>query len=530
MSRNKIVIAAVALVVIIIASVLGYSYYQQQLAQIQQKEALRSTLYIGTTFPVAFLDGTGFGMTDNLICAQIYQGLVANDPVTQQIVPVLAESLPTVSSDGLTYTFHIRKGITWHDGTPLTAQNILDSYLRMTTDPSLLANDVVFTVVDIKSTKVIDQYTLEFHLKQAFSLVLTLLASPLALPAKPGPSLDDMRKNDMYIGTGPWKFDHWTRDVEVVLTRNDNYWNKDAIPKMKTLVFKLYKDTSTMVLDLKAHTIDAAWPEFSATDLQDFKADSRFNVEPTVAGKNIHLIFSFKTSKILNDTRVRQAFAYAIDRQDIINRVYQGVTAKEQLSLVPPNFPEYYPAFQVYSYNPDKAKQLLAEAGYPNGIDVTITYSTARLGDNDVTVVLQSQLAKAGIRVTPRALERQAYTAAFLKGDFQILLGHFIYDYYAGIQYLIVFLANKELLGYWTPWTGYTNPQVDALVKTYLTTSDETQKSQIVKQLQEINAQDVASLPIATQLDHLVSWTTVKDLQLGNPFYFTDFAMVTKTA
>jgi peptide/nickel transport system substrate-binding protein len=356
------------------------------------------------------------------------------------------------------------------------------------------------------------------------------MATPLTMIAKPGPTLDEMRNKDLYVGTGPWKFDHWTRLNEIVLTRNDNYWDKTRIPKLKTLVFKLYSDVSTEVLDLKAHTIDAAWPSFLASDIQDFKTDSRFNVQPEVTGRLAILEFSVKTEP-LNDSRVRQAFAYAIDRSEIVSRVYKGINAKDALSLVPDVFPGYSPAFQKYSYDPDKAKQLLAAAGYPNGIDITLTFSTRDPGDSDLAVVLQSETAKAGIRLNLKQMEHSAFQALHTKGDFQgALILHWSYDYYAGVQYLMTFLANPDLGGYEAWMSGYKNTQVDNLVSTYLASTDESQTLQIGTQLQDIAAQDVPVLPLVSSLEYWISWNTVNGLTPGNPFFSTDFSVITKTA
>ena len=528
-SRKKL-IAAIAIVIIILVSAVGYAYYQQML-QTQKEEERRSTLYLGTTETIEWLDGTGTSGLDNLIGEQIYEGLVAHDPNTAALIPRLAESLPTVSSDRLTYTFHLRKGITFHDGTPLTAQAILDSYLRITTHPERLANDIVFAHIDLKSSRAIDDHTLELRLHQPFSLALSILAAPSVLINKPGPSLDELTSKDLYIGTGPWKFDHWTRGTEIVLTRNDNYWDKERTPMyLKTLVFKLYRDPSAMVLDLKSHALDAAWPSFQTTDIESLKADSQFKVIPAPTGRNIQLTPNLKLGEGMGDLRVRQALAYAIDRSDIISRVYKGVTAKEQLSIVPESFPGYFEAFEKYPHNPDKARQLLQEAGYPNGIDVTLLYSTRDAHDTDIAVVLQSQLSEVGIRLKLQQMEHGAFIDAFMKGQFELLIGHWVYDYYDAAQYMITFSANQALGGYWTPWTGYSSSEADELVTTMLGTTDESSRLQMYKQLQEIIADDVVVVPIGGGIDYLVVWTTVQGLQLANPFFATSFAVTMKTA
>lgn len=522
---RRLLLTGVAILGVLLVSTFGYNYYQQQLMVQRSSEIERSTFYFGTTLTVSWLDSSAAcGQIETVIGKQIYDTLLEYDPDSGKIVPALAESLPTVSPDGLTYTFRLRKGIMFHDGTALSAQTVVDQFFRTRDDSSSVANSVAFRQINVNQTRQIDQYTVEFHLFRAFSPALALFASPCGVSI--GSSAHHDRSKDEYVGTGAWKFDHWTRDVEIVLTRNDAYWKKD-IPKLKTLVFKFYKELSTMVLDLKAHKLDSTYPTIPASDIQTFKSDNRFTVSSQVTGQ----MFGFYLNqrfKPLDDVRVRQAFAYSANRTEIIARVYQGSTATAELSIMPDLFHGYSPTFKKYSYNTEMAKQLLADAGYTNGIDVTLSYSTREPNDPNLAVVLQSQLAKSGIRLKLQAMEHSAFIDAHRKGQLQMIILHWIYDYYDGANYLVNFLANSGLGGRWASFYSYSNPQADRLVETMLKTSDDTTRLSLYGQLQDLAADTVPYVPLGSDVQYLIAWNTAQGLRLANPYFATSWALVTK--
>lgn len=524
--NRKFVVAGVFIVVVLLASVIGYNYYRQQLTSSQRLEQQNSVFYMGTTIQPRWMDNCCLvGASEFLIGGQVFEPFLGYDS-SGKIIPVLADSLPTVSSDGLVWTMHLRQGITFQDGTPLTAQGAISEEFRSARDPSSLAKSLVYGQVDLNNTKALDQYTIEFHLFRPFSPMLSLFASPYM--ALGSPTHHD-RTKDEYFGTGPWKFDHWTRDVEIVLTRNDAYWNKQAIPKLKTLVFKIYKEATTMELDFRQHVLDAAWPDVPVTDIPALKADARFNVAPAYSGQMLTLMPN-ERFKGMNNTLVRQALNYAVDRAEIITKVYHDVAARPQFSIMSPMFPEYTTSFQQYSYNPDKAKQLLTQAGYPNGLDLSLFYGTYRAGDQDVCTVLQQQLAKANIRVSIQGLDYAGLTSAFRSGKFELLISHWSIDFFDGANPLITFLANSKLGGYWTFQYAFYNTQADQLIVQMTKNTDPAQRVQLYQQLQQLAADQAVQIPIADLANYVISWKTVQNFQFANPFFATSWSMVTKTS
>lgn len=495
----------------------------------QEQDKQRSIFYFGTTPDIRFLAGVEVSsQLEALIGEQLYESLIGYDGQTGKIIPALADSLPTVSSDGLVYTFHLRQGVQFHDGSPFNAQAVLDSYFRARDDPLSQAKNIAFKVINVNATKIPDAYTIEFHLFQPFGPALALFASGINMGGLISSPLHNNPKNDEYVGTGPWKFDHWTRDVEIVLTRNDNYWNKDKIPNLKTLVFKFYKDISTLVLDLKAHVLDAGWPSLPTQDLQSFMKDNRFNVQRQITGANIGLAINEKVQG-LNDVRVRQAIAYAIDRNEIVSRVYGNISAVAAYSLVPEIFPGFVPTFQVYTFDPAKGKQLMIDAGYASGLDISLTYSTPRVGDAALATVLQSQLARIGVRLKIQAMDAPGYTATFRASRFDMLSTHWIYDYFDGAQYLINFLGNRAQGATWANYVSFNNTQAQGLISQLLVTREPTAQMQIYKQLQEICASNVAFLPMVSDIQYLITWKTVQGFQIAIPYFATSWAGVTKT-
>ncbi|MER2507321.1 MAG: ABC transporter substrate-binding protein [Amaricoccus sp.] len=349
--------------------------------------APRTDIVVGMQLEPPHLDPTAGAAAaiDEVTYANVFEGLTRFGP-EGQVLPGLAESW-SVAPDGLSWEFTLREGVTFHDGTPFTAEDVVFSFERAMADESTNAQKALFA--GINSVNVIEDTAVEIGLDAPKATLLSNLAWGDAAIVSPA-SADGNKTHP--VGTGPFKFSNWIQGDRIELVKNPDYWGEPA--KLDKVTFKFISDPTAAYAAMMAGDLDA-YPVFPAPEnLAQFAADPRFSViVGTTEGETILAMNNARPP--FNDIRVREAVAHAIDRKAIIDGAMFGYGTPIG-SHFPPHNAAYEDLTALSAYDPAKSKALLAEAGYPDGFETTLTLpppSYARRGGE----IVAAQLRAVGI-------------------------------------------------------------------------------------------------------------------------------------
>ena len=378
-------------------------------------------------------DGESSRVTKN-----IYESLLDYDKDSFEVVPGLAHDWE-VSDDGLRYTFYLEEGVTFHDGTEFNAEAVKINFERWS-DPE---HEYAFTDEGyayplygtmfggykgdeghvIKEINVISDYEIEFVLNQPLGSFLQNMAmhyfaitSPAALE-KYGP---DISENP--VGTGPFKFVSWTKDDTIVLEKFEDY-RKEGLPKLDRVIYQVIPDNAARLIALRSGEVDII-DDVNPDDAAGIEAEE--GLELYVRGENNVGFLGFNVGKEpLNNKLVRQAIAHAIDKQSIVEALYSGY-ATLAVNLIPPNYLGHNDELTAYEYNPEKAKELLEEAGYGDGFDIDLwvmPVSRPYMPDPErVGEIVQNNLAEIGINVNIVREEWAPYLEKTSNGEQEMYL------------------------------------------------------------------------------------------------------------
>jgi peptide/nickel transport system substrate-binding protein len=323
--------------------------------------------------PALIEDGLSARVTE-----QIFEGLVEFDGATTRLRPALAESWDT-SPDGKTWTFHLRQGVSFQDGTPFDATAVKINFDRWQTqagDPTHKAaefiywSDVAGFDQLIDHTEATDASTFTVSLKDAsgpFLLNLALFPFAIVSPAALQTDVEDLSRNP--VGTGPFKFVEWVRGDHITLAANDNYWG--GRPPLDQAIIRVITDNAARFFELQAGNIDMMeFPNPDDIKVAQGMSDLQVLFRPSL---NIAYLDFNQFVKPFDDVRVRQALSEAVNRQAIVDSLYggTGITAKEMLA---PGMLGYNDDIQPIAYDPAHAKRLLSDAGMPNGFTTDFWY------------------------------------------------------------------------------------------------------------------------------------------------------------
>jgi peptide/nickel transport system substrate-binding protein len=442
----------------------------------------------------------------------IFDSLVRRDDHFN-LQPWLAESWQI--PDPLTYIFHLRHGVKFHNGQPLTSRDVKWTLDTVASGKIRTTKTATFQYVDHIDTP--DDYTVVIHLKEPFAGMLWNLSDG-AIGIVPYGTGDHFGRHP--IGTGPFKFVSAEQDKDVIIERNDDYWGEK--PKLKRVRFAVVPDTTTRALELRKGSADIAINSLTADMYNAMKADPHIREMEAPGTIYAYLAMNLR-DPILKDVRVRQALAYAIDRGPIIKYLWRD-TVRPASSVLPPQHWAYDGDVQTYDYDPAKARTLLDAAGYPmkNGVRFhlmmkTSTEETTRL----FAAVLQEQLSKVGIVLDIRSYEFATFFADVQHGGFQLFSLRWIGgnqdpDIFEDIFATASFPPKRFNREY------YSNPRVDELIEEGRETIDEARRKQIYDELQRIVAIDLPYINLWYFDNVLVHTPRVKGLTL-NPSGNYDF-------
>lgn len=425
----------------------------------------------------------------------VYNGLVKYDK-DLNLVSDLAESWD-ISSDGLTITFHLRKGVKWHDGADFTSRDVLYTY-RVTVDPATptaYAEDFK----QVKSVETPDPYTVRVWYKRAFAPALASWGTAI-LPAHllEGKDITKSELSRRPVGTGPYVFKEWVPGQKLVLDSFKDYF--EGQPYLSRVVYRIIPDNSTMYMELKAGGVDmmglSPVQYARQTDTPEFRA--RFNKYRYPASAYTYLGYNLK-NPLFADRRVRQAITSAISKDEIIHGVLLGMGQVAKGPYKPGTW-AWNPNIRDFDYNPARALKLLAEAGWTarnsdgiltkNGKPFSFTILTNQGNDQRLKAaqIIQQRLRAVGIDVKIRVIEWASFITNFIdKRDFEaVLLGWSlgqdpdIYDVWHSSK-----TGPKEL-----NFISYRNSEVDRLIEEGRGTFDQEERKRCYWRIQEILAED----------------------------------------
>jgi ABC-type transport system substrate-binding protein len=406
----------------------------------------------------------------------IFDGLVRIDPDSGAIGPDLAERW-THSPDGKTFTFYLRKGVLYHDGSEVTAGDFKYQFERVANPENLsphmarLAGVVGLKAFQEKRAPGIsgivapDKYTLRITMEQP-NILLPYILTGVWASAVPPRAVARLGKafGTKPVGSGPFVFESWTRAREVVLRRNPNYWRTDGwgnrLPYVDKVVFTMVRDMAAVEAEIESGNVDSAYIRYTA--YRKYKNHPIFgkNLVEGVEYYTVHVGFNLDAPGApWRDRRVRQAVNYAIDRKVIVDVVQQGMAYPARGAL--PMMLHDDPPIAGYEYNPEKARQLLAEAGYPKGFSAKLI---SRESPQMVSAseALMGYLNAVGIHLQYEVLDSTTAQVRQQDGKFEWYISSL-----GGEGHPLMFLQRAFHSRYAGPggnWTRYRNPAVDQLL------------------------------------------------------------------
>lgn len=429
----------------------------------------------GMTQDLASLDphvDTDAGTRD--VVFNLYEGLVK--PTSDGgFIPAVASDY-IISDDAKTYTFTLRDGITFHDGTPVTIEDVkysIDRYAEIQGESSAFSS-----LVD--SVEVQDDKTLVVNLKESYSEFLPMMTIAIIPQSNEDPAGNP-------IGTGPFKYVSYTPGQNLELEKYDGYW-QEGVPSLDSVEFKFIADVDTAFVELQAGTIDIL--KYLTSSQAETLGDDYNIVQGSM--NLVHAMYLNSAYEPLSKTEVRQALCYAVDRDAINNFIFGGKSHIIGSHMIPAMSKYYEPeAETVYSYDPEKAKELLADAGYADGFDLEITVPSSYSQHVDSAQIIADELSQVGINVTLNQVEWSTWLQDVYKGgNFQATVIGFD-GTLAPSDWLKKYVTDDA-----KNFMHYSNTEYDDVFNTAYTTVDDDVKVENYKKAQMILAEDAAAVYI----------------------------------
>jgi len=443
-----------------------------------------------TLIPILATDASS-----HAVAGQVYNGLVKYDK-NLNITGDLAQSY-AISPDGLTITFHLRRGVKWHDGAPFTARDVLYTY-RVTVDPKT----PTAYAEDFKQVKNISAPD-DFTVKVTYGIPFAPALASWSMNILPAHLLEgqDITKSPLArnpVGTGPYRFKEWVAGQKIVLEANPDYF--EGRPYIDRFIYRIIPDTSTMYMELKAGGIDlmGLTPVQYARQTSNKSFTSRFNKYRYPSSGYLYMGYNLR-HPLFGDKRIRQAMTAAINKDELIQGVLFGMGQKAHGPIVPGRW-AYNPNVKDIGYDPKHAAELLAEAGWKeknsdgilvkNGKPFQFTILTNQGNQQRLMTaqIVQQRLRFVGIDVKIRIVEWAAFLKEFVnKGNFEVVM--LAWSISQDPDMYDIWHSSKTKPGELN-FIGYKNPEVDRLLVAGRNTFDIEKRKQAYFRIQEILAEE----------------------------------------
>ena len=415
---------------------------------------------------------------------QIFDGLLDVDE-DGNLVPDLAESYE-ISEDGLTYTFKLKEGVKFHDGSDFSADDVYYTYDKLSGLSSGEQMSSKFSV--IKEMEVISPTEIKMTLDAVNNSFIYLQNQPIVKK-----EYEDNQTKP--LGTGPYKFVSYTPGEGMVMERFDDYHRKDHVAKIKQVNVVRIADNQALVMALNNGEVDLA-SKLTADELEQVSESTDSYSHPQ---NLVQLLGLNNKVKPFDDIRVRQAIAHAIDKDELIEAVAGGKASKIYSSFSPALKDFYNDLEEMYPTDVEKAKELLAEAGYPDGISFTMTVPSDYKFHMDTAELIQAQLKKAGINATIDPIEFSTWLDRVYKDrDYETTIAGFI-GYTDPIRVLDRYVSTND-----KDYLNYESEEYDKAISNAMETLDRDELIKNVKDAQEIIARDCAAVFLQDPNDNIV--------------------------
>jgi peptide/nickel transport system substrate-binding protein len=458
-------------------AILGGSIVQLSYAASRERLTALSSIGLDTLHPYAHSSSPQYGIWNNMI-----EPLVEVDYAKKTYYGVLAESW---EYQGKRWVIKLRKNVRFHDSSPFTAKDVVYSINRMKNDKESLQKENFRDFVEVQAA---DDFTVIIITEQPVVLMLDRLQNRFIL-SKSAMEAQGNQVELKPVGTGPYKFQTWQRDGNLVMVRNDSYWG--AKPSIREIVVRRVKEDSARVAGLLASQGDVT-NNVPVEELSRFDNHPRIRAEK-VEGVRMYFLAMNVTHKPFDNKLVRQAINYAVDPTVIIKHIYEG-NGYVMNGPMGSNVIGFDPKIKRYPLDLNKAKELLTKAGFPNGLDVKLYFSPDRYPKaKEVCQVIADQLVKVGIKAE---LVSQEFVIFWGKEGVN---GGKLGFYYVGRPAADAdTVYDQYFRSGVSPRIQYKNPEFDKLVDEEQKTADAKKRLAILHQLGRILMDDVPFCPLYT--------------------------------
>ena len=424
------------------------------------------------------------------VMRNVFETLVAYDAEVKEIRPLLAESWE-VSEDLKVWTFKLRKGVhfqkgKFQDGREVTAEDVKYSFER----EIKISPMVRLYMVD--KVEVVDKYTVRITLKYPFAPFLTVLTD---IGAAVIPKEEVEGWGDEFtlhpVGTGPFKMVEWVKDDHMTFVRNEDYWGEK--PYLKKITYKFIPNKSVLAVALMSGEVDIA-SDILDQDIPKVKATQNVDVV-MVPGVNVYAVYMNSMRGPTTNKKVREAIFYGVDLDQIIKVLFPNGSGVRAYGPIPPGSWAYNPDIKKLAlpYDPEKVKELLKEAGYENGLKLTI-YTPEDPNRRKAAIIMQSMLKKVGIDLKVQSLEWGSFVAVTSKGEADMYtIG---WTWYPDPEYFIFYMFHSSRKGTYGNGGGYNNPKVDELIAKGESTADQQERIKYYQEAEKLIMQDRVYMPL----------------------------------
>ncbi len=454
---------------------------------------------------------------NNSLARHIFNPLIRMD-ANQGLVPGLATSWTAV--DDLTWEFKLREGVTWHDGSPFTADDVVFTFERAPNVPNSPSSFGIY--IKGKTVEKIDDHTVHIKTEVPTPLMPNDISTFSIVSKKhgEGAGTEDYNSGAAAIGTGAYRFVEWVPGDRVVLERNEDFWGEQ--PEWSRITIKPIQSDPARLAALLAGDVDFI-EGVPTTDIATLERNEDITLSQGISNRVIYLhLDHFRDDSPfvkangggdivnpLRDVRVRQAISKAINRDAIVARVMEGVAIPAG-QLLPEGFFGVSPNLEPMAYDPEGAKALLAEAGVPDGFELTIHGPNDRyINDAMIAEAIAQMLTRVGIRTTVETMPRSVYFRRASRGgpdglpEFSFILvgwGAGTGEASSPLKSLIhTYDADR---GYGASNRGrYSNPEADALIEEALATIDDAKRQDLLAEATEVAINDGAIIPLHYQVN-----------------------------
>ncbi len=485
--------------------------------------ATAQDLTVGLSTPITTLDPHFHNLSpNNAMVRHVFETLIRTDEAQRQY-PGLAESWKALSDTE--WEIKLRKGVKWHDGKEFTADDVLATFKRVPNVPNSPASFAVF-VRQITDARAVDKHTLRLTTASAHPLLPTDMSSVIIVPKAIAETAktEDFNSGKAMIGTGPFKYVEYVSGDRVVLSRSDSYWGTK--PHWNKLTFKMIPSAPARVAALLAGDVQLI-ENVPTADIPKLKNDNRVALSSAVSNRLIYLHLDSGREKNspfvttadgkpmeanpLRDARVRRAISKMIDRDAIVSRIMEG-QAVPAGQLLPEQFFGTSKKLKPEKYDPEGAKKLLAEAGYPNGFGLTLHAPNNRyINDAAVAQAVAQFLSRNGIPTKVETMPANVFFSRGTKLEFSFLLAGW------GAESGDTSSPLRSLLGTFDAKAGmgaanrgrFSNEGLDAMITTALTTIDDTKRGLLLAAASERAIELMGLVPVHYEVS---TWGTRKGL------------------